>query len=118
MFVSEEAQDQRANATLAFPSSDAIEFLALTNGVAAGDESAANNFFQRYCDRLFRYALVLTRGNEDLSREILSVTMIKAIRTMRVMRSDEDIWRWLTRIAWTSLVDHCRKNKRRIPTVH
>src|SRR5437879_5233784 len=80
------------------------EFLALTQAVIAGDESAASDFFNRYCDRLFRYLLVVCRGNEDSAREALSQAMIKAARHMKPMRSDEDIWRWLTRLAWTSFV--------------
>lgn len=108
---SEGSSPSPANAIVAFPA-----FLDLTKSVAAGDETATHDFFQRYCDRLFRYALVITRGQEDLAREILSLTMIKAIRAMRPMESDADIWRWLTRIAWNCFLDHCRKTKRRPPT--
>jgi RNA polymerase sigma-70 factor (ECF subfamily) len=92
----------------------ANDSLALTQGVAAGDEAASAEFFNRYCDRLFRYLLVVSRGNEDQAREALSDAMIKAARHTKPMRSDEDIWRWLRRLAWTSFIDHCRKKERRI----
>jgi RNA polymerase sigma factor (sigma-70 family) len=92
----------------------ANESLALTRRVAAGDEEAAAEFFNRYCDRVFRYLLVVSRGKEDQAREALSDAMIKAARHMKPMRSDEDIWRWLTRLAWTSFIDRCRKKERRI----
>jgi RNA polymerase sigma-70 factor (ECF subfamily) len=99
------------------PASDGGECLALTQAVANGDETAAREFFAKYFDRLFRYALVLTRGEEDLSREIVSETMIKAARHIKPMRTDGDVWRWLARIARNSFVDHCRKNQRRISTI-
>jgi RNA polymerase sigma-70 factor (ECF subfamily) len=91
------------------------EFLALTQKATIGDDAAAQQFFETYCDRIFRYALVMTRGNEDLAREILSGTMIKAARYMRPLASDDDIWRWLARIARTQFVDHCRKARRIVP---
>lgn len=106
----------RSSTVVAVSFSDGAEFLALTNSVAAGDEVAATEFFNAYCDRLFRYLLVVTRGDEELARDLLSVTMVKAVRKMCPMRSDGDIWRWLTRIAWTGFIDHCRKAKRRITT--
>jgi RNA polymerase sigma factor (sigma-70 family) len=105
---------ERPNA-VPFPVAPANEFLALTQKAAAGDDAAAQEFFEAYCDRIFRYALIMTRGNEDLAREILSGTMIKAARYMRPLASSEDIWRWLTRIARTQFVDHCRKARRVLP---
>jgi RNA polymerase sigma factor (sigma-70 family) len=98
------------------PLEGANEFLALTQGVMSGDDAAATDFFNRYCDRLFRYLLVVARGDEYAARESLSHAMIKATRHMKPMRSAEDIWRWLARLGWTSFIDHCRKNQRRIVT--
>jgi RNA polymerase sigma-70 factor (ECF subfamily) len=109
------AQGEDRSKVVSFCSAAADECAALTQRVAAGDESAAREFFEKYCDRIFRYALVMTRGNEDLAREILSTTMITAARYMRSLASDEDIWRWLTRIARSRFVDHCRKSRRVIP---
>jgi RNA polymerase sigma-70 factor (ECF subfamily) len=90
-------------------------FLALTQRVAAGDDLAAREFFETYCDRIFRYALALARGNEEVAREILSLTMIKAARHMQPLASDDDIWRWMTRIARNCFVDHYRKSRRVVP---
>jgi RNA polymerase sigma factor (sigma-70 family) len=96
--------------------SDELRFLNLTQRAASGDESAAREFFEAYCDRVFRYALVLARGNEEIAREVLSATMIKGLRHLRPMKTDEDVWRWLTRIARTTFIDHFRKTKRLIST--
>jgi len=112
------AQAGERPSAVPFPVAPANEFLALTQKAATGDDSAAQEFFEKYCDRIFRYALVMTRGNEDLACELLSGTMIKAARYMRPLASDEDIWRWLTRIIRTQFVDHCRKTRRVVPMAH
>jgi len=108
------AQGESRPKIVPLPVASTNHFAALTQRVAAGDDSAAREFFNSYCDRIFRYALVVTRGNEDLAREILSLTMIKAARSMRALDSDDDIWRWLTCIARNCFVDHCRKARRTI----
>jgi RNA polymerase sigma factor (sigma-70 family) len=111
-----EAEAQRRN-VISFADAADAEILDLTRAVSAGDDSATRIFFERYCDRLFRYLLVVARGDEEVAREALSMTMIKAIRHMKAMRSEADVWRWLTRLAWTTFVDHCRKKARRIVTI-
>src|SRR4051812_49438124 len=81
-------------------------FLALTQRVAAGDDVAAQEFFETYCDRIFRYALVMTRGNEELAREILSLTMIKSAGLFGAPPFPTPRWRWLTRLARESFFHH------------
>src|ERR1051326_1619151 len=104
-FAVSRAKGQRDDKIVTLAQRFPDESLALTQAVMAGAEGAARDFFNRYCDRLFRYLLVVCRGNEDAAREALSQAMIKAARHMKPMRSDEDIWRWLTQLAWTSFVD-------------
>jgi RNA polymerase sigma factor (sigma-70 family) len=84
----------------------------LTKTAATGDETACRDFFNQFCDRLYRYLLVLTRGDQDLSRDLLSISMIKAVRRVRPMNTDADVWRWLTTIGRNAFIDHCRKSKR------
>jgi RNA polymerase sigma factor (sigma-70 family) len=115
-FAETRGESQQDNIVL-FSAFQADECSTLTRGIVAGDESAAAEFFNRYFDRLFRYLVVIARGNEELAREALSDAFIKAARHMKPMKSDQDIWRWLTRIARTSLIDHVRKGQRRITIV-
>src|SRR4051794_15174507 len=105
-----ESSTQSRPTVVPFPS----EIFVLTTAVARADEDAAREFFNRYCDRLFRYLLVVTRGHEDHARDILSLAMIKSVSAIRPMQTDADVWRWLTRIALNAFIDDCRKNKRRI----
>jgi RNA polymerase sigma-70 factor, ECF subfamily len=105
---SEQSRDDSRDSVVPFPSA----ILAMTKGAATGDESACRDFFNQYCDRLYRYFLVVTRGDEDFSRDLLSISMIKAVRGIRPMQTDADVWRWLTTIGRNAFIDHCRKNKR------
>jgi RNA polymerase sigma-70 factor, ECF subfamily len=105
---SDESRDASRDSIIPLPS--AIH--ELTKAAACGDESACRDFFNQFCDRLYRYLLGATRGDQDLSRELLSISMIKAVRTVRAMNTDADVWRWLTTIARNTFIDHCRKNRR------
>jgi len=113
MSLAEPAESASPN-VIPFPGPAEPAILALTAGAAAGDENAAREFFEAYCDRIFRYALTLAWGQEDLAREMVSTTMIKGLRHLKPMKSDADVWRWLTQIARTSFIDYCRKVNRQI----
>jgi len=56
---------------LPLPVQDANSIQELTAKMKDGDEAAFSEFYERYCDRLFRYLIVLTRGDEDRSRDLL-----------------------------------------------
>jgi RNA polymerase sigma-70 factor, ECF subfamily len=90
--------------------------LEISRGVAKGDEEAAREFFEMFADRLFRFLIVVSRGDEEMAREALSNTMVKAVRSIRPLATEEDAWRWLTRIARNCFVDLCRKKKRCVET--
>lgn len=80
--------------------------------ILAGNEKAFNEFYDCYCDRLFRYLLVMTRGNEPLTRELLQQVFLKVIRYLKPFESDEVLWSWLTQLCKTSYIDHLRRSRR------
>jgi RNA polymerase sigma factor (sigma-70 family) len=84
----------------------------LTERMARGDEEAFSEFHGLYSDRLFRYLLVLTRGQEDFARELCQVTMVKVVRSMREFADEEHLWNWIAQIARNSFIDALRKRKR------
>jgi RNA polymerase sigma factor (sigma-70 family) len=83
-----------------------------TTRIQSGDEEAFTWFYEQYCDRLFRYLLVLSRGDEILSRELLQTTMLKVARAMRPFATESDLWRWLTAVARNTFIDARRKGAR------
>ena len=86
---------------------------ALTARMTAGEEEAFNLFHNLYFDRLFRYLIVLCRGDEELSRDLLQVTMLKVVRSIRHFDDEAAFWNWLAAIARNNFLDYARKARRR-----
>lgn len=84
----------------------------LTRRMAAGDETAYRLFYDAYFDRLWRYLIVVTAGNEDAAREALQATLTRVVRHIRVFPSEPVFWSWLTVLARTALTDQMRKRHR------
>jgi len=101
----------RAPAAFAWGSPEAV--LAMTAGIAKGDERAFDRFYAVFFDRLHRYLLYRSGGWEEGVRDALQETMLRVIRHMRPFREGADLWNWLRRIASSALVDQVRKERRR-----
>lgn len=84
----------------------------LTERMVSGEEAAFSEFHGRYSDRLFRYLLVLTRGQEDFARELCQTTMVQAVRSVREFADEEHLWNWLARVGRNCFIDAWRKRKR------
>jgi RNA polymerase sigma factor (sigma-70 family) len=87
----------------------------LTSQMVAGEEDAFRIFHDLYCDRLFRYLTVLSRGDEELARDLVQVTMVKVVRSIRLFDNEALLWNWLAAIARNSFLDFIRKARRRPP---
>jgi RNA polymerase sigma factor (sigma-70 family) len=84
----------------------------LTERMVRGEEAAFSEFHGLYSDRLFRYLLVLTRGQEDFARELCQATMVKVVRAMREFADEEHLWNWMARVGRNCFIDALRKRKR------
>ncbi len=80
--------------------------------MVAGDETAYRLFYDAYFDRLWRYLIVVTAGNEDAAREALQATLTRVVRHIRVFSSEPVFWSWLTVLARSALTDQTRKHRR------
>ena len=89
-----------------------IDLVGLTRGLVAGDEEAYRVFYDAYVDRLSRYLLVVTRGNEDEMREALQGTLVRVVRAIRVFSDENIFWSWLTVLARSASSDDRRKRGR------
>jgi RNA polymerase sigma factor (sigma-70 family) len=85
---------------------------ALTRRLVAGDEAAYRLFYHAYFDRLSRYLLVVTAGNEDATREALQETFRRVVRHIRVFTDETVFWSWLTVLARSARSDEGRKRRR------
>lgn len=86
---------------------------SLTRAIVKGDEAAFGEFYERFSGRLYSLLLFLTSGREQIAREVLQVTMIKAARKFRVFEQDAALWAWLSQVARNALVDYIREQSRR-----
>jgi len=84
----------------------------LTARMARQDEAAFVEFLNLYRDRLFRYTIVLTRGDEDGAKEALQQTMVRVVRHVRRFDDETVFWSWLTRLARSVVTDEARKRNR------
>jgi len=84
----------------------------LTRGMVRGDEEAYRNFYDAYFNRLFRYLLVVTAGDEEATREALQATLVRVVRHIKVFSNDAAFWSWLTVLARSALSDQNRKLRR------
>ena len=80
--------------------------------MAAGDETAYRIFYDAYFDRLLRYLLVVTGGNEEAAREALQLALVRVVRHVKLFETEEKFWSWLTVLARSALADESRKRRR------
>lgn len=80
--------------------------------MALGDEAAFRAFYDAYFDRLLRYLLVVTRGNEEAAREALQLALVRVVRHVKVFETEAIFWSWLTVLARSALADESRKRRR------
>jgi RNA polymerase sigma-70 factor (ECF subfamily) len=84
----------------------------LTRLMVAGDEDAWSRFHAAYFERLRRYLLVVTRGDEEATGEALQAALLRVVRHLRRFDDEAAFWNWLTVLARTAAVDHRRKRHR------
>lgn len=84
----------------------------LAFAIARGDEAAFRTLYDRYHARLFRLALVLSRGEESLAQDAVQSTFITAARKLHRAESEEHLWNWLARITRQQLARIWRNRQR------
>ena len=89
-----------------------LDVAALTRRMADGDELAYRTFYDAYFNRLSRYLLVVTAGDEDAAREALQSALLRVVRHIKVFPSEAVLWSWLTVLARSALSDQTRKRRR------
>ena len=84
----------------------------LAAAIGRGDETAFRTLYDRYHQRLFRLALVLSRGDESLAQETVQLVFITAAKKLRRADSEEHLWNWLARVARQHLGKERRRRQR------
>jgi RNA polymerase sigma-70 factor (ECF subfamily) len=84
----------------------------LSAGVARGQEAAFQELYDGYRQRLFRFVLVLGRGDEGLAHEVVQLTMLSAARKLKAVNTEAHLWNWLARVARQHLGKVWRERKK------
>lgn len=81
----------------------------LTTGMLKLHEDAYREFHTQYANRIFRYLLVLSRGQEQTASETLQDVLLRVVRYIRVFSDEKAFWSWLTVLARSAFRDRGRR---------
>ena len=81
----------------------------LTTRMVSGEEEAFRLFHESYFDRLYRYLIVVTGGNEQLALDVLQETLLRVAKYIRCFDQAEVFWSWLTVLARSAARDGARR---------
>jgi len=84
----------------------------LAAGVARGEEAAFRTLYERYRPRLFRFALVLSHGDESLAQDVVQSVFLTAAKKLRSAENEAHLWNWLARVARQQLARRWRTHQR------
>jgi RNA polymerase sigma-70 factor (ECF subfamily) len=84
----------------------------LIRRMLAGEERAFTAFFEAYFPRIYRFALPRLGRNEDLAKDVVQATLIKAMRRLGDYRGDAALFTWLCQICRREIADHVRSQRR------
>jgi RNA polymerase sigma-70 factor (ECF subfamily) len=85
---------------------DELEDRRLVKRLLAHDREAFNAFFDGYFPRLYRFARTRLGGDPDTTKEIVQVTLTKAIRKLGSYRGEAALFTWLCTICRNEIADH------------
>jgi len=86
---------------------------SLTLAIRRGDAAAFARFYDLYSFRLYRFLLVLARGDENTAREVCQAAMTKLAKRFEVFDDERMLWAWLCALAKNAFIDHYRAQRRR-----
>ncbi|HSI15218.1 MAG TPA: sigma-70 family RNA polymerase sigma factor [Chthoniobacter sp.] len=92
--------------------SPASPLAILTQRMTAGDEVAFAEWHGIYATRLFRYVLVLQRGDEHSAADVLQETLVRVARHIHRFDEERAFWDWLAKLARSAAADHGRRRSR------
>jgi RNA polymerase sigma-70 factor (ECF subfamily) len=85
---------------------DELEDRRLVKRVLAHDRAAFNAFFDGYFPRLYRFARTRLGDEPDTTKEIVQVTLTKAIRKLATYRGEAALFTWLCTICRNEIAEH------------
>lgn len=88
-----------------------MNVIDMTTGIHLGHENAFDCFYRLYATRMRRYLLVVARGDQSAADEVHQDTMLRIIRHMKPLPSDDDVWRYVVMCMRSAWIDFLRVKK-------
>jgi RNA polymerase sigma-70 factor (ECF subfamily) len=86
---------------------------ALVARMRSGDESAFDEFAERYLPGLHRFALRRLDGDRELTRDVVQATMCNVIEKLDGYRGEAPLFTWLCACCRNEIGGHFRRRDRR-----
>jgi RNA polymerase sigma-70 factor (ECF subfamily) len=84
----------------------------LANEMLAGQKQAFHRFFDEYFARLYRFALARLADDPDAARDVVQVTLTRAIRKLHTYRAESALFTWLCAICRNETSEWLRQQGR------
>lgn len=86
---------------------------ALVSRMRRGDDRAFDEYFERYFQSVYRFALSRLGGDTELAKEIAQATICTGIEKLDGYRGEASLFTWLCAICRHEITGHFRKLGRR-----
>lgn len=90
----------------------------LTTAIASGDPDAFAAFFREYFEHMFRDAKRLTGRDESFCLDVVQDAMVRVVRSLKPMSTEEHLRRWLRAVVGACAFDRLRAESRRTRREH
>lgn len=85
---------------------------SLSARIARADPKALEDFYNAWFPWVVALGRALTGRDESFCLDTAQEVFLRVARSMRAMRSDEDVRRWMTRVTHTAALDLLRREAR------
>lgn len=89
------------------------EIKALTTAIASGDTEAFARFYRAWFDAMYADAVRATGRDESFCLDVVQDAMLRIIRHLRPMATEDDLRRWLRAVVRSCAYDRLRSEARR-----
>lgn len=84
----------------------------LVKQLLAGDQRAFDRFFEENFARLYRFAMVRLSDDPEGAREVVQITLTRAVRKLHQYRAESALFTWLCAICRNETSDWLRRQVR------
>jgi len=84
----------------------------LAKQLLAGDDQAFNRFFEDNFARLYRFAIVRLSDDPEGAREVVQVTLTRAVQKIHTYRAESALFTWLCAICRNEISDWLKRQGR------